>query len=121
MIFATFLIAVLCGMGVGSGGLFIVYLTMLLGYEQLAAQGLNLYFFIFATATALLFHMRTRELPIRRLMYLCGFGIIGCIFGAMLAQNISGGALRSIFAILLIVSGTVSLFSGKKIKKSLYK
>lgn len=110
MIFATFLIAVLCGMGVGSGGLFVVYLTMLLGYEQLAAQGLNLYFFVFATAFALIIHMRTRDLPIKRLIYLCGFGIIGCVFGAMLAQNISGGILKSIFAILLIASGLISFF-----------
>ncbi|MBQ2715640.1 MAG: sulfite exporter TauE/SafE family protein [Clostridia bacterium] len=121
MIFATFIIAVLCGMGVGSGGLFIVYLTMILSYEQLAAQGLNLYFFIFATAAALLVHIHSKKLPIKRLIYLCGFGIIGCIFGASLAQMLDGGVLKNIFAILLILSGTISLFSGKKIQKTLYK
>ena len=47
MAFAAFLTALLAGMGVGSGGLFVVFLTVFLDYPQLAAQGLNLYFFIF--------------------------------------------------------------------------
>jgi len=121
MIFAAFLIGVLCGMGMGSGGLFVVYLTVFLGYEQLAAQGLNLYFFIFSTAAALLVHMRTRELPMKRLLYLAAFGVSGCIFGANAAQSISGGTLRTVFALLLIISGIVSLFSGENFQKTLYK
>ncbi|MBE6679254.1 MAG: sulfite exporter TauE/SafE family protein [Ruminococcaceae bacterium] len=121
MILATFLIAVLCGMGVGSGGLFVVYLTVFLSIEQLAAQGLNLYFFIFSTAAALIIHVKKQNLPIKRLLYLCSFGVSGCIFGAMLAQNISGDALRTVFALFLIISGTASLFSGRNFKKSLYK
>lgn len=121
MIFAAFITAVLCGMGVGSGGLFIVYLTMLAGYEQLAAQGLNLYFFIFSTSAALLMHAKKQTIPIKRLVYMCLIGSAGCAAGATLAQNISGGILRNIFAIFLIISGAVSLFSGKKIQKALYK
>lgn len=124
MIFATFITALLCGMGVGSGGIFIVYLTMLAGYGQLAAQGLNLYFFIFATAAAMLIHIRARALPIKRLFYLCTFGTAGCIFGASLAQNLDGGLLRKIFAAVLIITGCISLFSGRgreKFQKTLYK
>lgn len=108
-------------MGVGSGGLFVVYLTVLAGYGQLAAQGVNLYFFIFSTAAALLVHARKQKLPLKRLLYVCAIGSVGCTAGAMLAQNLDGGLLRQIFAVLLIVSGAVSLFSGKKIKKTLYK
>ena len=113
MIFATFLIACLCGMGLGSGGLFVVYLTVFLNYEQLAAQGLNLYFFIFSTGAALLIHIKKQQLPLRRLLYVCGFGCIGCTCGALLAQSLSSSILRGIFAILLIVSGCVSLLQKK--------
>lgn len=38
-------IALLSGMGVGSAGLLVVWLTMADTVPQLAAQGLNLYFF----------------------------------------------------------------------------
>ena len=121
MIFATLIIAILCGMGLGSGGLFVVYLTVFAGYEQLAAQGLNLYFFIFSTAAALIIHLKKQQLPIWRLLFVCGTGAVGCICGAMLAQGLGKGVLRIIFALLLIISGCISLFSGKKMKKTLYK
>ena len=111
MIFATFLISVLCGMGLGSGGIYIVYLTVFAGFEQLYAQGLNLYFFIFSTASALIIHIKNQKLHPERLTYICALGSLGCIGGALLAQNLDSGILRNIFAILLIVSGCISLFT----------
>ena len=126
MTFASFLVAMLAGMGVGSGGLFIVYLTVLSGMPQLEAQGLNLHFFIFATAAALLLHARTHPLPFRRLAYVSGVGSIGCVLGAMLAQNMRGGTLRTVFAIVLILTGLVTFFTKGKRKnenfeKTIYK
>lgn len=124
MTFASFLTACLTGMGVGSGGLFIVYLTMLAGYPQLEAQGLNLHFFIFSTAFAMLVHTRSQNLPFRRLGYICFVGGFGCAGGAMLAQTIDGGMLKTVFAVVLILSGSISLLSNqknKKIQKPLYK
>lgn len=126
MAIASFLVACLAGMGVGSGGLFIVYLTMLCGMPQLEAQGLNLYFFIFATAAALLLHAKAHPLPLRRLMYVCGIGCIGCMLGAYLAQNMRGGTLRTVFAIVLMITGCVSFFAkndqkNEKFQKTIYK
>ncbi len=126
MILASFGIAVLAGMGVGSGGLFILYLTMLADMPQLQAQGLNLYFFIFATAAALLLHAKAQPLPLWRLVYICLVGSVGCILGALLAQRMDGGMLRTVFAILLIVTGTITLFArdsekNEKFQKTIYK
>lgn len=125
MPFATFLVALLAGMGVGSGGLYVVYLTLFAGRDQLSAQGLNLYFFIFAAGAALLLHTRTAPVRWRRLAVLCAVGAVGCAFGATLAQNMNLTLLRRIFAGVLIASGAVSFFKKtpdtKKIKKTLYK
>lgn len=126
MAIASFLVACLAGMGVGSGGLFIVYLTMLAGLPQLQAQGLNLHFFIFATSAALLLHARSHPLPFRRLAYVCGVGSIGCALGAFLAQNISGELLRTFFAVVLICTGLITLFlkgdrKNEKFEKTIYK
>lgn len=101
-------------MGVGSGGLFIVYLTMLAGYPQLEAQGLNLHFFIFSTAFAMLVHTRSQNLPFRRLGYICFVGSFGCAGGAILAQHMHSGMLRTIFAVVLILSGSISLLGKPK-------
>ena len=126
MTIASFLVAVLAGMGVGSGGLFIVYLTMLADMPQLEAQGLNLHFFIFATAAALLLHARTHPLPLGRLAYVCGVGSIGCTLGATLAQHMNGGTLRTVFAVVLIFTGLVSFFAkdtrkNENFEKTIYK
>ena len=96
MPFATFLVALLAGMGVGSGGLYVVYLTLFAEKNQLAAQGLNLYFFIFATGAALLLHVRIAPFHWRRLAVLCAVGAAGCVFGATLAQSMSLDLLRRI-------------------------
>lgn len=113
MILAAFIIAALCGMGVGSGGLFIVYLTAIAGIEQLAAQGLNLYFFIFATAGAAIIHLKSGKLQLGRLALICIIGGIGCFFGASLAQIISATLLKKVFAAFLIISGVISFFNAK--------
>ena len=121
MAIASFLTACLTGMGVGSGGLFVVYLTMLCDMPQLAAQGLNLYFFLFSTGCAMAVHLRRKNLPLRRLAYICAVGSFACAGGATLAQSMEGNALRTVFAVVLIVTGAVSLLSSKKMKKTLYK
>lgn len=126
---ASFLVALLAGMGVGSGGLFVVCLTLVFGMNQLAAQGLNLYFYIFAAASALSLHVRTAPLRWKRLFFVCAFGMVGCVLGAQMAQTMELSLLRRIFAIVLIASGGVAFFkkepsgteSAKKIKKTLYK
>lgn len=42
---ASAIIAILTGLGVGSGGLLVIYLTLVSGIDQPVAQGINLLFF----------------------------------------------------------------------------
>ena len=114
MIIASFLIALLTGMGVGSGGLFVVYLTLLQGIEQLAAQGLNLYFFIFSTAAASIIHFRSKNFRFSRIILICLIGSVGCALGAPLAKTIDTALLRKLFAFLLIALGIISFGGNKK-------
>ena len=51
-ILATLLVATLSGMGLGSGGLMVIYLTLIRHVSQLPAQGFNLLFFLFASASS---------------------------------------------------------------------
>ena len=55
----SFLVACLCGMGAGGGGLMVLYLTAMLKISQAEAQGINLLFFLSASvafATGLKIH-----------------------------------------------------------------
>lgn len=114
MILVAFGVAVLSGLGVGSAGLFVVFLTMVEQMPQLAAQGLNLVFFLFSSGAALLVHaMRTKLLFGCILLLLIG-GIPGSFLGTALAHALPQRLLRQLFGGLLIVSGTLGLFKKKR-------
>ena len=46
VLIAAFLSAILSGLGVGSAGIFVLYLTLIAGFPQPEAQALNLLFFL---------------------------------------------------------------------------
>ena len=50
--FVTLIVALLAGLGVGSAGLFMTWLTLVEKVPQLTAQGINLIFFIFSSGSA---------------------------------------------------------------------
>lgn len=104
-----FFIALLSGMGVGSAGLFVVWLCIVEGVPQLAAQGLNLYFFLFSSSASLLVHIRRRKILWGVLLFMLFFGTAGAITGTLLASFISGELLRRLFGAMLLFSGAGAL------------
>ena len=104
-ILVPFGIGVLAGLGVGSGGLFILFLTEWAALSQHEAQGVNLAVFAVALAAALLVHMR-RYTPNPALLFtVLAFGTLGALGGAALAAVISAGALRFFLGLFLSLSG----------------
>ncbi|MEE0967901.1 MAG: sulfite exporter TauE/SafE family protein [Clostridia bacterium] len=101
--------AVLSGLGVGSGGLLVIYLTMLGEYEQITAQGLNLLFFLFSSGAAMLYHLTHRNINFGVVMVLVGFGLVGAAAGTMLLNLLGGELVRKIFGGMLIFSGVTAL------------
>lgn len=109
----VFAAAVLCGMGVGGGGLPVIYLTLCRGMPQLEAQGLNLVFFIVSAAASVLTRKISRgELALSATLGLCG--AVGSLFGSRLAHSVDVGYVRLAFGGLLIV-GALMVFRGQKI------
>ena len=96
-------------MGVGSGGLFVIYLTLLRGAPQLAAQGWNLLFYLFAAGSSLAVHIRRRALRWGLIATLAGAGLVGAYFGSALAPQIDPTILRRLFGGMLVASGGVVL------------
>lgn len=114
-IIAAFLIAVLSGMGIGSGGLFVIYLTLVLQTPQLTAQGINLMFFLFSSGSALIIHLQKRKILWGAVLMLTVGGVFGAIFGSFVAGLLPSSTIRKIFGGMLLASGTLALF--KKDKK----
>lgn len=99
------LIALLSGMGMGSGGLLVVYLRLLGGDSQLALQSLNLMFFIFSSGASLTVHLPRRKIYGGALLLMTLFGIGGALLGSAAALALDGDILRRIFGYMLIATG----------------
>jgi len=93
------------GMGMGGGTLLIPILTLLAGFEQLEAQGINLISFIPMSIVALILHFKNKLVRFKETYLLAIIGAGVSILSALLAVNIKGTILKKIFAIFLIAIG----------------
>ena len=112
----TLSLSVLAGLGVGSGGLFILWLTEGMKMEHGAALFFNLCFFISALACAVSIHARRRMLDYRFLLEIVLFGIPGVFLGRWLNTFFSPLFLRLLLGLFSIGSGVFSLIITKKKK-----
>lgn len=111
-----FSIAVLSGLGVGSGGLFVIWLTLIEGVQQIYAQGLNLLFFLFSAGASLLIHVSKRKILWPAVFFLIAVGIIGSLFGSFIAGFIPSLLMRKLFGAMLVISGMFSVLRKKSVK-----
>ena len=107
------LIAILSGLGIGSGGLFVIFLTAAYGISVTQARGMNLLFFVFSASAALFFHSLRRRIDLLLVLKLAIFSLIGTLVGTRIATNIDPSLLRQLFGAFLIVCGGYTLLSGK--------
>lgn len=111
---AAALIAAMAGLGIGGGGLLVIYLTLVMGIPQLQAQGINLAFFIFSSAASLFIHFKRRKIDIKHVAILAISGICFSLLGSRLSHSIDTALLSKIFGVLLCISGTISLLKKSK-------
>lgn len=110
---AAFLVSALAGMGVGGGGLFVIYLTLVRGTEQLTAQGINLLFFLAGAAPSLAVHAFKRKIRFFAVLTVGLAGVCGTFLGAYLLGHTEPALLRKAFGALLVISGVPALFKKK--------
>ena len=102
-------VAVLSGMGVGSGGLLVVYLTLAAGMSKAPAQALNLFFFLFAASAWTAVNIRRRNIAWGCVILLGLGGAVGAIAGSAIAAVAKPRVLRMLFGIMLTVTGARGL------------
>lgn len=109
--------ALLSGMGVGGGGLLVIWLTLSGAYEQLAAQGINLIFFMCAAGTSLAVRIKSRRFDPKLIAVLAVTGIPGALAGSRIAELLEQRYLRLCFGAFMLVSGAASLIASFVKKK----
>jgi len=103
------LIAVLSGLGVGSGGLLVIWLTMIDGIDAESARGLNLLFFVFSASAALLIHLLRGRVKLLLVAFLALFACLGTFAGTYLGAEIDPYWLKKIFGGMLVLSGAYTI------------
>jgi uncharacterized protein len=96
---------VLAGLfGVGGGILFVPALTIVLGVEQHSAQGTSLLAIIPTVVVGTWRQHRYGNVRWRSAITLGLAGIAGVVTGGLLAESLSGGVLRRLFGVLLLLT-----------------
>lgn len=111
-------IAILSGLGVGSGGLLVAYMSATGQADAASVRGLNLLFFVLSAGVASLLNIRSRRFDPVLIFIMAAAGIIGCILGVYIQALLTPTAVRHIFGWMLTLSGVYALFfsGGKKEK-----
>ena len=107
---AAAIIALLSGLGVGSGGLLVIWLTMIEGMDAGRARGLNLMFFVFSASAALIIHLIKKRVKIRFTLCLAAFAAVGTLLGTYFGSRIDPLWLRRIFGGMFILTGFYTLY-----------
>lgn len=102
------------GMGVGGGGLFVIFLTLCLNFGQIDAQGTNLVFFILSIIASIFVHIKKRKIYFKQVLIMILFGAIGSLAFSNLANNINPEIPRKMLGGLLILGGAYSLYNAFK-------
>lgn len=113
----TLIVAVLSGMGIGSGGLMVLYLTLFRESSQLAAQGLNLLFFLFAAASSMFVHLSRRHIRFGAVLLMIAGGLPAAYLGTRLALALPDVWVRRIFGVFLVVVGLPGVLGSRSDKK----
>lgn len=107
-------IGILAGLGVGSGGLYLVYLELFTDTPQREAQGLNLVFFVFALLISVAVNLAKANYRNEKLLLSILFVIPGALTGSYLAGIFSSASLKKGLGVLFVFSGIYTLFTLKK-------
>ncbi|MBE6562892.1 MAG: sulfite exporter TauE/SafE family protein [Ruminococcaceae bacterium] len=114
---AGLLFGALAGMGIGGGGLIVIYLTLFRDYSQRDAQGANLIFFIVAAAASLLIHFRKRKIKFFPVIFLTLGGLFGSFAGAHVTTLIPQEITRKLFGIMLVATGLITFIKTKRVMR----
>ena len=109
-----FACSVISSMGLGGGGLLILYLIGIRGVSQLTAQGINLFFFVPCSVLSVIIYIKNGLVKPKKLLPMLAGSALGALGGSLIVNRIGADALKTLFAFFLIVSGTALLLSKGK-------
>ena len=102
---------ILAAMGLGGGGVLLLYLSAV-GISQLQAQGINLLFVLPVGLCSLWFHRKNGLVDLSAAVPIAIGGIAGVWIGVLIAGNLPQELLRRLFGGLILVIGLREIWQG---------
>lgn len=106
---------ILSAWGIGGGTLLLLCMTLFLGVEQRAAQGINLLYFLPTAAFSLLSHCKNGYLDREVLRSAVPLGTLCAMLAALAATAVDISLLRKPFGLFLLYAGISILLKRKDI------
>ncbi len=113
---AGFGTGILSAWGVGGGTLLLLIMTLFLGVEQTAAQGINLLYFLPTAGAGLLFHRKNGLLDKTAIRQAVPAGLVAAAAAAWLATAVDVDVLRRPFGLFLFFTGLMTFWQTKQKK-----
>lgn len=107
---------ILGALGLGGGGVLLMYLSLFTNTAHLTAQGINLLFFLPNGLLAIYRHNKEGLIEKKTVKRYIIWGVVGAIIGFVIAGFIGSTLLRKIFGCFLIYIGISAFFQKKKTK-----
>lgn len=112
------LAGIIGSMGMGSGTVLIIYLTIFLNYEQTKAQGINLLFFLPCAIYSIVTYLRYGMINKKPLAKLILSGIIGACAGYAVLNLMPTELLGKLFGGFLVLIALNEIFNFKSKPKT---
>lgn len=103
-------LGIIAGMGIGGGSLLVLWLSAFTAFSHTDIRILNLLFFLPAAAISSIINWRKGELNIRKMIPAIIGGCISAAICSFISQRLDTGILKTLFGILLLITGLRELF-----------
>ena len=113
-----FISAILGAMGIGGGGILVLYLSGFKNYSQVLSQGINLIFFIPIGITAVLMHLKNRLIDKKITLAISLGSLPAAAIGVYVSSVISDNMLRKAFGLFLLYLGICQIIKSFKTKSA---
>ena len=113
---AGFGTGILSAWGVGGGTLLLLIMTLFLGVDHTAAQGINLLYFLPTAGISLFFHRKNGLLDKAAIRQAVPAGLVTAAAAVWLATTVDVEILRKPFGIFLLFTGVMTLRQAKQKK-----
>ena len=111
---ASFFAGAAGSMGLGGGGILVLYLVLILSEDQLTTQGINLLFFIPCAAASVAVYAGRKMICFKTVIPMVSGGLCGVWLGIWLTGAVKTDTIGKAFGLLLAAAGLIELFGKRK-------